>query len=264
MVLNRLVLLGRAPRHVLGVFRANAVRPRQAVIDLQEVVVPEDGLLGPEAAEEVHHALLELFTELRDVAGGVDLGERHAEFVGQPPEASEQDGAAEQVTLAVGLLEHQGQVVLYEACAGRDGVFGKGVRSDVEGLAGEEVVDASTRAAEEAGIALGQVVGQLLEELDSRRVRLWCGHTAFVSALCDSARLVGMEAWVMVVELDPVVPFHGAETHGDEVLWAVAEWAVGERGGVMDGPVGVGLCGWSSERGNCPLPWRSRDGLEFG
>lgn len=131
--------------------------PGEVVVDLDEVVVPQHGLARLDPAEEIHHALLELRLEARDVARGVDLGQRHAELVAQPPEPGEQDGAREEVVLAVGLLEHDGEVVLDEAAGHGHGVFGQGAGGDVEGFGGEEVVDARRGGAEEGGVALGEV-----------------------------------------------------------------------------------------------------------
>ena len=88
---DRLVFLGRVPAEGLGegtiivvggVFGADAVAPCQLVVDLEEVVIAQDGRLGLYAAEEVHHALFEFGFETGHVAAGVDFAEGHPEFVG--------------------------------------------------------------------------------------------------------------------------------------------------------------------------------------
>jgi hypothetical protein len=89
VVLHRLVLLRSEPPYPLAVLVADAAAPREIVIDLDEVVVSQDGALGLHTAEEVQHAFLQLGFEARDVAAGVDLTERHPELVRQPPEARE-------------------------------------------------------------------------------------------------------------------------------------------------------------------------------
>lgn len=63
-------------------------------------------------AEEIHHPFLEFGLESRHVPRSVDFRKGHAEFVRQAPEAGEQDGAGEEVVLAVWALVHDGEVVL--------------------------------------------------------------------------------------------------------------------------------------------------------
>lgn len=72
----------------------------------------------------------------------MNFGEGHAEFVAQAPETGEEDRASEEVVLAVGTLEHDGEIVLDEARRGRHGIFEEGSLFDVEGFVGGEVVDA--------------------------------------------------------------------------------------------------------------------------
>lgn len=62
-----------AVRAAVAVFGPERLAPGEVVVDLDEVVVAQDGVLGLHAAEEVHHALFEFLLEAGDVAGGVDL-----------------------------------------------------------------------------------------------------------------------------------------------------------------------------------------------
>ena len=116
--------------------------PGQIVVDLDEIIVSQYGASRLDSAEEVHHSLFQLGFEPRDAARGVDFGKGHAEFVAQAPEAGKEDGASEEVILAVWFLKHDGEVVLDEAGGGGHGVFGQGAGGDVERFAGEDVVDA--------------------------------------------------------------------------------------------------------------------------
>ena len=166
MVLNRLVLRRCTPGHILAILIPDAMTPRQIVVHLQKVVVAQDGRLGLHAAEEVHHALLELLAELGDVTGGVDLAERHAEFVLQAPEAGEQDRARQEVVLAIRPLEHDGQVVLHHARGHLHRVLGQGPLGDVEGLARQQIVHADGGGAVERRVALGQVGAKFFDELN--------------------------------------------------------------------------------------------------
>ncbi|EAU39235.1 conserved hypothetical protein [Aspergillus terreus NIH2624] len=159
MMLDVLVLSRRVPRHLGRVLRPDAMRPRQAIVHLDEVVVAEHGVLGPQAAEEVHHSFLQLLLVPWDVARGVDVGQAHAELVLEPPEARKEDCPGQQIVLAVGFLEHQREVVLHETRGRHHGVFGEGPLHDVEGFAGDEVVDSDGGSAEHAGVALGEVGG---------------------------------------------------------------------------------------------------------
>ena len=159
MVLYRFVFLRCAPAHereraVLG---ADRVAPCERVVDLDEVVVPQDRVGGLDAAEEVRHSLFEFCVELGHGARGVDFGEREAEFVFETPETREEDGAGEEVVLSVGLLVHEGQVVLDQARAGGHWVFEEGALGGVEGFLGEEVGDARGGFLEERWVALGEV-----------------------------------------------------------------------------------------------------------
>lgn len=88
----------------------------------------------------------------------MDLGERHAKFVAQAPETGEEDGAGEEVVLAVGALEHDGQIVLHQASAGGHWVLGEGALYYVEGFARGEVVNSGGSGGIEGGIALGKVI----------------------------------------------------------------------------------------------------------
>ena len=87
----------------------------------------------------------------------MDFREGHAEFFRQAPEAGQQDGASEEVILAVGFLDHERNVILDHAAGEGHGIFGQGPRGDVEGLVGEVVVHAGRRGGEERGIALREV-----------------------------------------------------------------------------------------------------------
>lgn len=66
---------------MLLILIANAARPCQIIVDLEKIVVAQDGVGGVEPAEEIHHAPFELCFELRHGAGGVDFGEGEAEFI---------------------------------------------------------------------------------------------------------------------------------------------------------------------------------------
>ena len=73
MMSNCAILLRREPPDAVAVFGADRRRPRQLVVDLDEVVVPQHGRFGLDASEERHHALFELRFEPWDVAGRVDV-----------------------------------------------------------------------------------------------------------------------------------------------------------------------------------------------
>lgn len=249
-MLDGFILLRRVPPASLPnrpqlidvlVLGPDGVRPREVVVHLDEVVVAQHRLAGLHAAEEVHHALLELGLEAGDVARGVDFGEGHPELVLEAPEAREQDGAREQVVLPVGLLKHDGQVVLHEARGGLHRVLGERALCDVEGFAREEVVDAGGGAGVEGRVALGEVVGELLEELDRAVKGFGGGAAALAASFGDAAGLVGVEAEELLVKLDPLVPLHSAKAHGD-VIGTVTKGAV--RNGLcgVDIPVGVRRC----------------------
>lgn len=164
---DRFVLFGRGPAFRLlgrsavrrgdGVFGADAVGPGEVIVNLNEIVVPQYRLPGLDPPEEVHHALLQFAFETRDVAGSVDFGKRHAEFVTQAPETSEEDAAGKEVVLTIWSLKHDSEIVLDEATSGGHGVLGKRSSGDVEGFVGKEVVDASGGGAEERGVALREV-----------------------------------------------------------------------------------------------------------
>ena len=255
MMLNRLVLLRRTPpRHLLltvfalCVFGPNGRTPRQLVVDLDEVVVAQNGLRGLDPSEEVHHALFELGFETGDVAGGVDLREGHAEFVLQAPEASKEDGAGEEVVLTVGTFEHDGQIVLDETAAGGHRVFGERWL-DGEGLMGEEIGYGGWSASVEAWVALREIVRsetskrirerekkatgrdsgrgnvQFFQKLDSAVVGFWRCSTAFLASLCDALRLQGVEFRELVVELNPVIPMHHAQAHS-YVVGTILDWSI--------------------------------------
>lgn len=250
MVFDRAVLFRGVPARALGVFGADRRRPGQAVVDLDKIVVSQHGVFGSDATEEVQHAFFQLRFEPGDVARSVDFRQRHTELVFEPPEACEQDGACQEVVLAVGLLEHDRQVVLDQAGAEGHGIFcgvvdGQVRWPDVESFAREEVVEADGGAGEHLRVAFGQVGCEFFEELQGggmgSRVR-GVDFDAFGAARGEALGFFGVEAQVFVVELDPIVPVHAAEAEVDAVFWPVAEWAVGEGRGIGGGPVGVWWC----------------------
>lgn len=247
VTLHRLVLLRREPPYPLPVLAPYALAPRQPIIHLDEVVVPQHGAPRLHPPEEVGHGLLELVLEPGHVPAGVYLAEAHPELVLEAPEAGEQDGAREEVVLPVGAFEHDGEVVLDEARGELHRVFGEGPREDVEGLARGEVVHAHGRLLEERGVALREVGAEFLEEFVGGVEGFRGRAAAFGAPRGDARGFEGVVFQVLVVELDPFGPVHVAETEGDVVLWAVAEGTVGEgrRGG--EGPVWVRGCGGSLE-----------------
>lgn len=155
VVLDGPVLLGRVPADPVAVLGSDGVAPRELVVDLEEVVVARHEFLGLQPAEEVHHALFELLAELRHVARRVDLGQRHADLVLQPPEPGEQDRPGEEVVLAVGPLDHDGQVVLHESRARLHRVLGQRPGRCVDVFVGPEVQDPRLRALVQGRIACG-------------------------------------------------------------------------------------------------------------
>lgn len=209
-MLNRPILLRRKPPNPLRILIPNAMTPRQILIHLNKVIIPQHRILRLHAAEEIHHALLELVLEAGDVARGVNLTEGHAELVGEAPETREQDRAGEEVVLAIGLFEHDGEVVLDETGGDGHGVFFEGPLDDVEGFACGEVVDADGGLLEEGGVALREVGAEFFEELDGAVEGFGRGAAAFGAAGGDAACFVVVVAHVMVVELDPFVPVHVA------------------------------------------------------
>lgn len=227
VVLDGPVLLGRVPADAVAVLGADRVAPRELVVDLEEVVVARDELLRLQPAEEVHHALFELLAELGHVARRVDLGQGHAYLVLEPPEPGEQDGAGEEVVLAVGALDHDGQVVLGESGAGLHRVFWQRPGRGVDVFVRPEVQDPRLRAFIQGRVARGQVRSQLVEKFESRGEGFWRGPAAFGTAFDDAPCLVVVEARVVVVELDPIVVIDVAKPHGHKVLGAVSEWPIG-------------------------------------
>ena len=157
--------------------------------------------------------------------------------------------------MAVGFLEHDREVVLDQARAELHRALGDAVDGEVRGasveyFAREEVVEADGRALEHAWVALGQVAGEFLEELeravvDSRVCRV--DFDALGRALGEAPGLVGVEAQVVVVEFDPFVPVQAAEAEVDVVFWTVAERAVAARRGVCGRPVWVWWSCWALE-----------------
>ena len=59
--------------------------------------------------------------------------------------------------MAVGALDHKGEVVLDQAPADLHWVFGEGAYCGIEGFMGEEVVDAGCGGAEKGWIALREI-----------------------------------------------------------------------------------------------------------
>ena len=78
---------------------------------------------------------------------------------------------------------------------------------------------------------------------------------AFGATLGDAGGFGGVELGELVVEFDPVGEGDVTEAHGDEVLRAVAEGAVGEGFRCCYGPVGVGWWGGRFEGGWGPCSW---------
>ena len=221
---------------------------------MDEVVVAQHGGFGFDPAEEVLHALFEARFESWDCAGSVDFGEGEAEFVFEAPEAREQDCAGEEVGVAVGALEHDGEVVLDQARGELHGAFGDAVDGEVRGagvedFACEEVGEADGRAVEHGWVGLGEVCGEFFEELEGGGVDCWIWDDldAFGGAGGEALGFGGVEAEIVVVELDPVVPVHAAEAEVDVVFGPVAEGAVGERFGVCGRPVWVRRSCWAFE-----------------
>ena len=60
---------------------------------MDKVVVSHDGTVGLDSTEKAHHWFFEFFSKARDGARGMDFGKGHAEFVGEAPEAGEEDAA---------------------------------------------------------------------------------------------------------------------------------------------------------------------------
>ena len=256
MVFDRLILLRGRPAvnlllsfpaslslagfFMLAVFATDTRAPSQVIVHLDEVVIPQHRLIGLDPAEEIHHALLELGLEAWNVARGVDFGEGHAEFVDQAPETGEEDGAAEEVVLAVWLLEHDCEVVLDEEDAEGYGICCQWLLHG-DGLVVPEVVDSGWGSFVEGWVALREVVAELFKKLEGAIIGFWGCHAAFVSALGDAAGFVGMKTGELVVEFDPVVPLHGTKAHGN-VVRAVLEGTVGQRFGRMNVPVRIRSC----------------------
>jgi len=100
-ILNPLGSPRTCPVNSIFILTPQALTPRQVVVDLDEVIVPQHGLLGLQSFEHVQHAFLQFLFVLRYVARRVDLRQRHSEFVFQAPEACEKDGTRQEVILAV-------------------------------------------------------------------------------------------------------------------------------------------------------------------
>jgi hypothetical protein len=66
MMFNRLILLCRKPSYSpfsFRIFTPYTLAPRKFIVDLDEVVVPENGGLGLYPAEEVGHWFFQFFLE---------------------------------------------------------------------------------------------------------------------------------------------------------------------------------------------------------
>lgn len=86
------------------ILASQTLTPGQIVVHLYEVVIPQHRFLRLKSLEHVEHSFLKPLFVLRDIARGVDLRERHTEFVFEAPEACKEDGAREEVVLAVWTL----------------------------------------------------------------------------------------------------------------------------------------------------------------
>lgn len=87
----------------------------------------------------------------------MDFREGHPEFVFQPPETGQEDGACEQVVLPVRALEHDCDVVLEEETDCTHRVSGQGL-DEWEGFVGVQVCEGVSSAPVEGWIALREVV----------------------------------------------------------------------------------------------------------
>lgn len=158
VMLDGSVLLGRLPAQPGRVLGADAPRPGQGVVDLDEVVVARVELVAAEAGEELAHAGLELFFELWHVAAGVNVRHAHAELVLEAPEPGEEDGPGEQIVLAVWLFDHKGQVILNEASCHAHGIFLERSLRDVERLSRPQILDSDVGAPIQRRIPIWEII----------------------------------------------------------------------------------------------------------
>jgi hypothetical protein len=106
----------------------------------------------------------------------------------------------------------QARAELHGAFSGA--VDGEVLGAGVEALAREQVVEPDGCAREHAWVALGQVGGEFFEQFQRAVVdsRVRVDFDAFRGSLGQAAGFVGVEAEVVVVDFDPFVPVHVAET----------------------------------------------------
>ena len=67
---------------------------------------------------------------------------------------------------------------------------------------------------------------QFFKKLDRTIHGFWSSATAFITSLLDSAGFISVEPEKMVVQLDPLIPLHRPQTHGD-VIGPILEGTVG-------------------------------------
>jgi hypothetical protein len=152
------------------------------------------------APEEIHHAFLQFRLEAGHIPTSVNLTKRHPPFIFKPPETRQQDRAGQEVILAIVLLEHDRQIILYHPPCHLHRVFDQGSFNNVELLPREQVVHSDGSLDKERGVSLGEIGAEFFEELTGAVEGTWVGAVAFGTALFDASGFVGVESCVVVVE----------------------------------------------------------------
>ena len=103
---------------------------------------------------------------------------------------------------------------------------------------------------------------QFLQEFESAVKGFWSRSAAFIPSLLNALRFQGMEFWKLIVELDPLVPFHGTQAHGD-MVGAIFEGSIRQGFCGVHVPAWVWGCCGTFEVDGCPYSGWSLRGSEF-
>lgn len=179
----------------------------------------------------------------------VDLIKRHAQFILQTPETCQQDCTSKKIHLTILLFEHDCQIVLYHTCSHLHrilavAIHGQDIFPDIESFVRKQVDHPVFGLAKHAWVALRQITTKLFQKfysaIEDLRARV-CMET-LATTLFDTTFLIGVKSRVMVVQFNPLVPIHCAQSHGNIVLRSIAERAIGQGLRGFERPVWV-WCG---------------------
>jgi len=179
----------------------------------------------------------------------VNLVKRHAQFILQPPEPCQQDCTSKEIHLTVFLFEHDCQIILYHTCSHLHriltvAIHGQDILSDIKSLVRKQVDHSVFSLAKHAWVALRQITTKLFQKFYCaiEDLRAWVCMETLATTLFDAAFLIGVKFRVVVVQFNPLIPVHCAQSHGNIVLWSITERAVGQGFRGFERPVWV-WCG---------------------